>query len=119
MFNSILVPLDGSPAAEGALPLASSIARQAGASLEIMRVHEPYLLESPHGGWARFNPAEDEMLKEKERAYLDSITTRLTKTDSTPVTAALVDGLIERAILRRVRAKCPDLIVMATRGAVR
>jgi len=116
MFRSILVPLDGSGFAEEAIPVALSIAHQARASLEITRVHEPYLFKSRHGSWAPFNPAEDEMLKEQEQAYLDSIITRLAKTDSTPATAALVDGLIEDAILRRARTKCPDMIVMATHG---
>ena len=38
MFKSILVPLDGSPFAEHALPLAVAIARGSGATLRLMRV---------------------------------------------------------------------------------
>ena len=39
MYRSVLVPLDGSTFGEQALPLAQSIARRAGASLQIVRVH--------------------------------------------------------------------------------
>ena len=41
MFKSILVPLDGSPFSEHALPLASEIARRAGANLRLVHVHTP------------------------------------------------------------------------------
>ena len=66
-----------------------------------MRVHEPYVLQSPCGSWAPFDPAEDATFKEQEQAYLDTITKRLGKTASLSVTSALVDGLIEDGILKR------------------
>ena len=39
MFHSLIVPLDGSPFAEHALPLAMTIARRAEASLQVVQVH--------------------------------------------------------------------------------
>ena len=39
VFHSILVPVDGSPLAETALPLASGIAHAAGAHLRLALVH--------------------------------------------------------------------------------
>ena len=39
-FRSILVPLDGSPFAEQALPLAARIADRTGAKLRLALVHE-------------------------------------------------------------------------------
>jgi nucleotide-binding universal stress UspA family protein len=41
MFRSIYVPLDGSPFAEQALPLAAEIARRSGALLQVALVHHP------------------------------------------------------------------------------
>lgn len=41
MYQTILVPLDGSPFAEQALPLALALARQAGAALRLVHVREP------------------------------------------------------------------------------
>src|SRR5436190_13591407 len=40
MFQSILVPLDGSGFGEQALPLALTIARRSGTTVEIMHVHQ-------------------------------------------------------------------------------
>jgi nucleotide-binding universal stress UspA family protein len=41
MYRAILVPLDGSPFGEQALPLALSIARRAGVGLHLISVHAP------------------------------------------------------------------------------
>lgn len=41
MFNTLLVPLDGSAQAELALPLASRIARHSGSTLLLLRVINP------------------------------------------------------------------------------
>ena len=112
----MLVPLDGSDFAEEAIPLALSIANRAGASLELLRVHELYLRHDPHGCWAIYQPAEDAEFRAKEQAYLDLTVKRLQVHASIPVTSVLVDGLIEDAILRRVHTRLPDLIVMATHG---
>jgi nucleotide-binding universal stress UspA family protein len=116
MYHSILVPLDGSQFAEQALPLALNIANRAGASLELVRVHGLYALQDPACGWLPYSPAEDAVFKEQEQAYLDAITKQLGKTAAVPVTSTLVGGLIEDAILERVRTKPADLIVMTTHG---
>lgn len=41
MIRSILVPLDGSPFGEHALPLALAIAAKAGAEVQVVHVHVP------------------------------------------------------------------------------
>ena len=116
MFRSILVPLDGSDFAEQAIPLALSIATRAGASLELLRVHELYALHDPRACWSPYEPTEDVKFRAREQAYLDTAINHLPPTASIPVTSALVDGLIEDAILKRVETRLPDLIVMATHG---
>lgn len=117
MYRSILVPLDGSPFAEQALPLALSIANHAGACLELLRVQELYSDQDPHACWAPYDPAAEAALKEREQAYLDATVKRLQTSASVPVTSALVGGLfVKDAILERVRTTAADLIVMTTHG---
>jgi len=49
MCRSLLVPLDGSAFGEQALPFALSIARRAGATINLVRVHVPYAYMSAEG----------------------------------------------------------------------
>ena len=42
MYRSILVPLDGSPLSEHAIPVASDLARRSGALLRLVHVHVLY-----------------------------------------------------------------------------
>ncbi|MGA2065397.1 MAG: universal stress protein [Thermoguttaceae bacterium] len=116
MYHSILVPLDGSPFAEQALPLALSIANRARARLEVMLVHVLYMFQQPECSWLPFDPTEDAIFKSREQAYLDAIVKRLRKTASVPVTSALASGTIEDGILERARTEPADLIVMTTHG---
>ncbi|MGO9110325.1 MAG: universal stress protein [Thermoguttaceae bacterium] len=116
MFHSILVPLDGSQFAEQALPLALKIANRAAASLEVVQVYDRYVIQDPRCGWLPFDLEEDAIFEEKVQAYLDTITMRLEKAASVPVTSALVGGLIADGILERARTKPADLIVMTTHG---
>ena len=46
MYESILVPLDGSEFSEQALPIAANIARRAGASFQVVRAHSPIAMLS-------------------------------------------------------------------------
>ena len=89
MYHSILVPIDGSQFAEQALPLALGIANRAGASLESYKSMCSMRLEEPACSWLPFDPTEDAIYKEHERACLDAVVGRLQKTASVPVTAAL------------------------------
>src|SRR5512142_1544627 len=41
MYRSILVPLDGSPSAEFAVPVAQGIARRCSGAVHLLRVHVP------------------------------------------------------------------------------
>lgn len=113
-YYSILVPLDGSPSAEQSLPLALSIANRAGACLDIVRVEGLYALQDPHSCWLPYNAAEDAAFRKKEEAYVEAIVKRLRTMASGPVTSALLGGLVEEAILGRIRAKHVDLVVMMT-----
>lgn len=47
MYRSLRVPLDGSPFAEQALPLALSIAKRAGGEVQLVYVHNPLEADYP------------------------------------------------------------------------
>src|SRR5512138_2571716 len=78
MYRSILVPLDGSPLSEYALPMACDIARRSGALLRLVHVH---VLYTPAPIYVEGMPVIDEQMhslgKAHERAYLEGIRDRL------------------------------------------
>ena len=115
MYRSLLVPLDGSDFGEHALPLALSLGRRLGASLQIVHVYVP-----PWGAYqelgGRYEAALDRELRERNRAYLDEVVKRLAAvTDAAPSTE-LLDGPVADAIGRQAAAHEADLLVMATHG---
>lgn len=116
MFCSILVPLDRSSFAEQALPLALSIARRAGASLDLLQVHLLYAFEDPKCPRLPYDPALDREQKQQEQLYLDGTATWVTSVSAVPVTTAVVEGLVADGILSQAQARKADLIVMTTHG---
>jgi hypothetical protein len=91
MYRSIMVPLDGSRAAEHALPLAISIACRAGATLQLAHVHDvdrpmfmdPVLL---------FDDRHNAEHRQRERAYLDDLARHLTQRNKLTIMTILLDG---------------------------
>jgi nucleotide-binding universal stress UspA family protein len=115
MYRSLLVPLDGSAFAEYALPFAASIARRAGASLQVVQAHVPaasFYIGSELGAEITL----DATVRENEAAYLDGVVKRLTENIPERVSRTLVDGLIADAIHEQALAVGADLVVMATHG---
>ncbi len=120
MFRSILVPLDGSPFAEHALPLAASLARRAGASLRLLQVTpalaDVYFWVPPPG-----DPFARELHQRNRSAaegYLEDVGRRLESAGAGPVAGAAVEG--ELGIAESIRAHAAavgaDLVVMTTHG---
>jgi nucleotide-binding universal stress UspA family protein len=116
MFRTILVPLDGSPFAEQALPWALSIARRAGAQLDLVRGHVLYALVEPASAWVPYDPVSDTESKEQEQLYLEGTARWVTALAPVPVSTAVVPGLQADGLLERARARKADLVVMATHG---
>jgi nucleotide-binding universal stress UspA family protein len=119
-YRSILVPVDGNPFAEHALPLALGIARRAGASVQVVHVHSP--LESAYQPGELYSGTSlDAFLKQRQQAYLEGLVRRLAKVTAVPVRSLLLEGRdTADSLLESARAGA-DLVVMAThgRGAVR
>lgn len=116
MFRTVLVPLDGSPFAEQALPYALGIVRRAGAELELMHVHVLYALTEPACARYSFEPEIDEEHRGQEQLYLDGTAKWLAAVSPATMTTTVVDGLGANSILQRVHARKANLIVMTTHG---
>jgi nucleotide-binding universal stress UspA family protein len=67
MFRTILVPLDGSPFAEQALPYALSLARRADARLELVRAHLCYADQAPSNAFLPYDPELEANCFQEER----------------------------------------------------
>src|SRR5262249_7538218 len=118
MYQSILVPLDSSSFAEGALPLAVTIARRAGAAIDLLYVHPPWQAAYPevtleyHGSLT----SVDAEIKTRQKAYLDALVTRLQPTYPGKISGAVRHGPIATAIRQYVTERDIGLIVMTTHG---
>jgi nucleotide-binding universal stress UspA family protein len=115
MYQTILVPLDGSPFGEQSLPLALSIAKRAGASLEVIHVHETLapVFAQPVAGLESGFESE---IRAQRTAYLNGVVKRLTAQTKLPIAPVLLEGAVVEALLNRARTQKIDLIVMTTHG---
>jgi nucleotide-binding universal stress UspA family protein len=120
MFRSVLVPLDGSPFAEYALPLAASVARRAGAPLRLAQVMHPLsdqFFWAPEPG----DPLGVELraqTRSRAQAYLEDAGRRLQGAGAVPVVCDVVEegeGVAE-SIRGDVLRGGADLVVMTTHG---
>ena len=120
MYHSILVPLDGSPLSEQALPLAQDLARRCGAALHLMHIHIPSYTPIYTAGLPLVDTDLDERACEAERAYLEAVGQRLRAATDTPVDTALLEGTLADSIADLITAHVHeqhvDLVVMTTHG---
>lgn len=124
MFRSIAVPLDGSTAAEGALGYALSLARPAGARLELLHVHQPYrpgaALEGlPIYGWqgiVAYDDAADESAFGHEWQDLHARAARLAADGGVPAGARVLRGRVAEEITAYAHANGTELIVLSRHG---
>ncbi len=116
MFKHILVPLDGSPLAEQAIPLAARLARTTGGSVLLVRVVSPlpefgmYVPES-------FPYLQDIQDDEAARAtaYLSQMAASV-PLDGINTQIAVFSGAIAAHLLDAARDEQIDLIVMSSHG---
>jgi nucleotide-binding universal stress UspA family protein len=109
-FQRILVPADFSERSQSALVLATSLARDCGATLMIVYVQEPPVQLSAEGGMPFVDvPVATEALKEELE--------RIVPTDpQVPCEHHLLIGAPATEIVRFARQENADLIVMNTHG---
>lgn len=115
MFTRILVPLDGSPRAEHALPVAAKIARATnGAVILIQAVSIPSNLDTPFAPTTVTPELLDAQEAEAE-SYLHSIAESAVlagvPTEITVLTGSAALAILDAIVLRRI-----DLVVMTSHG---
>lgn len=112
MFRSIVVPLDGSRFAEGAVPLARLIAERSRGALEFLLVHQSIIPGGIPEGFASYA----ESARRAEREYLQEAVERLVPAGVPEVSTTFLEGKPARALADYVVDHHPDLVVMTTHG---
>jgi nucleotide-binding universal stress UspA family protein len=114
-YRSLLVPVDGSPFGEHALPLALGIARRTGADVRVVHVHRP-----PESAFHRVRTHHesglDAWLRQQQRGYLDDLIRRIEEVTTVPVRPVFLEGREVAASLGTAASAGADLVVMATHG---
>jgi len=111
MYDRILVPTDGSPAAEAAVEQAVSLARQYGATIHALYVVDSSAYSTLEAG---AEVVIDSLETEGERA-VEEIATAAEEA-GVDVTTAVTTGTAYRGILSYADEHGVDLIVMGTHG---
>jgi nucleotide-binding universal stress UspA family protein len=114
MGRTILVPLDGSPLAERALPYAEALARPGGGRLVLVRA-VPYLTRPAGDEHFRTLAAARDAAAREARAYLDGVVGQLGRRGVAANVAAPYEEEAD-GILAEARRAGADLIAMATHG---
>lgn len=119
-LKQILLPLDGTPDAETALPLAADLARAMGGALHLVLVVPTVgSLSGAMSSIARFSPKVTAELLESAGSdavlYLDAIASRL-ESQGVVVETSIARDDPATAILDQSKRAHADLIVMATHG---
>jgi nucleotide-binding universal stress UspA family protein len=116
MYQTILVPLDGSRLAEWALPVAVHVARQTGASLQLVTIQIVLPTMGVSAGLATetWDPAAYDATLD----YLKGVAQRIAAVHSGAVTTTVRTGHGRGAstLLRHSKEAGADLIVLATHG---
>ncbi|MCB9450072.1 MAG: universal stress protein [Anaerolineaceae bacterium] len=116
LYNTILVPLDGSRRAEAILPHVEKLAQEHGAKVVLMQVVEPGpLLYGAAEGYVEIVLSEARHRMEKAKSYLGEHQDRFAALGVT-AEIRLEDGPIVEAIIRVAEAVKADLIAIASHG---
>ena len=111
-LRSVLVPVDGTSAAEHALPYAVALARRAGAEVMLAHVYSTLLAanDPERLGWRG-----GEHLVAPLRDYLDALAARVAGVCPVPVRPVLLRGYWPEDVLCEWGDREADLVVMAAR----
>jgi nucleotide-binding universal stress UspA family protein len=112
-----MVPLDGSPFAERALPYALTVARRTGATIDLVRVHVVYAMQPQASSWLPYDADLERECRGLEQVYLDEVAGQVEAAGAARVSCGVANGLSVDGILCRARERSADLIVMTTHGA--
>lgn len=118
MSPIVMAPLDGSPAAEAALPWAVHLARAVNGSVRLVGVHAPPAVFLD-GETLVGSLVPDDSVRAKEQEYFAGVQARL-KAAGVAVSAELLDGSVVTSLAEYAGRVHPKWIVMAShaRGPV-
>lgn len=119
MYSTIIVPLDGSPFAELALPIAARLARRHGAALHLVAAHSSFVRPLEITGAPVYDSAFDDERRRELGDYLAGVADRLRAEQGTQakITHRLLNaGGAAQAISEEAGQRDADLIVMTTHG---
>ena len=114
-IRSVMVPLDGSPLAEQALPWAIAIARKARARLRLAMVHRLTLLP-PLADTVGLYTKVELAVRKSQRDYLHGTAGRVKAEAAIQVATAILEGEPAPALAGYARETGADLVVMTTHG---
>jgi len=116
MARAILVPLDGSPFGERALPVAASLARGSGAALHFVRIHFPATRPPISLEGTVIDDDKDSLRWEAERAYLEKVRHKVGPESERHTRVEVLNGPVAEVLATYAAFNRIDLIVMATHG---
>jgi nucleotide-binding universal stress UspA family protein len=121
MFRTVLVPLDGSWFAESALPTAARFAKDAGAKLSLVLVHEPAPALIGMGDVVLPSRDLDFEWRSRQQSYLAATAADASTAWGVSAGFLEIDGNAGPSICEAASRISADLVVMAThgRGALR
>jgi nucleotide-binding universal stress UspA family protein len=116
MYKKILLPLDGSPLSQQAVPYAVELARQFNAQLLLLRVVQPVVVPVVEYGYnRRLVEALHKQMWQDAEAYLQEMQ-RQPEIASLKVTPLLCEGDVAQSIIDAIEQYDVDTVVMATHG---
>lgn len=117
MYDTILIPLDGSTFAESALEHVRAIGKGCRAKKVILfRVVEPIVVDVKDYVTAEHARAAEEKREADARQYLEKIAADLKKEGLSVETRQKINGEPAEGILETAREEKVDLIIMSTHG---
>jgi nucleotide-binding universal stress UspA family protein len=115
-IRSVLLPLDGSPFAEQAVPWAAAIARRARARLRLALVHQTPPSPPLDASTARLYTRIELAVRKSEREYLWRVAIRIKGAGAVQLARATLSGPAAAALAEYAREVGVDLVVMTTHG---
>jgi nucleotide-binding universal stress UspA family protein len=111
MQTRVVVPLDGSEFAQGALPMALALARRGGAILELVHAVDPL-----PGDMSTFDARFESDERDRLHTALVALAAKLSAETGTEVAARIIEGDVVVSLLRYIHETRASLVVMTTHG---
>jgi nucleotide-binding universal stress UspA family protein len=115
-MRNILVPLDGSPFGEHALPKAIALAASSGAVLHVVHVHDSPTLPFTLEGYSLFDSGWTERSRAASRGYLEGIAANHAMPAGVTTCVRLLEAPVVESLVEYAEGHDIDLIVMTTHG---